>query len=78
MEDLLKGTIKFAVGTCITLGAVTVAGSVVAASTVGKVLSAGAKAAKEAMKEEMANIEEKKEAVGSADNSEMVAVSAES
>ena len=53
MNNLLKNTVKFAVGTSLTLGAVAVGASAVAASSVGRVISAGAKAAKDAIKEEL-------------------------
>ena len=53
MNHILKSTVKFAVGTCIALGSVALAASVVAGSSAAKVVSAGAKAAKDAMKEEM-------------------------
>ena len=54
MNNLLKNTAKFAVGTCFTLGAVAVAASVVAGSNVGKIVSAGFKGAKNAVQEELA------------------------
>ena len=60
MNNILKNTAKFAVGTCIALGSVAVAASVVAGSSAAKVVTAGVKAAKDAMKEEMETL--KKEA----------------
>ena len=54
MNHLLKGTAKFAVGTCFTLGAVAVAATVVAGSNIGKIVSAGFKGAKNAVEEELA------------------------
>ena len=54
MNDLLKNTAKFAVGTCFALGAVAVAASVVAGSNIGKIVSAGFKGAKNAVEEELA------------------------
>jgi len=60
MSDILKNTAKLAIGTCFTLGAVAVAASVVASSSAAKVVTAGVKAAKDAMKEEMETL--KKEA----------------
>jgi len=53
MNNLLKNTAKFAVGTCFTLGAVAVVASVVAGSNVGKIVSAGFKGAKNAVEEEL-------------------------
>ena len=53
MNDLLKSTAKFAIGTCVTLCAVTVAASVAAGTNLGKVV-AGFKGAKGAIKEELA------------------------
>ena len=52
MNDLLKSTAKFAIGTCVTLCAVTVAASVAAGTNLGKVVAAGFKGA--AIKEELA------------------------
>ena len=54
MNNLLKNTAKFAVGTCFTLGAVAVAATVVAGSNIGKIVSAGFKGAKNAVEEELA------------------------
>ena len=54
MNDLLKGTAKFAIGTCVALCAVTVAASVAAGTNLGKVVAAGFKGAKGAIKEELA------------------------
>ncbi|MBQ8600626.1 MAG: hypothetical protein IJ407_04515 [Clostridia bacterium] len=54
MNDLLKGTAKFAIGTCVTLCAVTVAASVAVGTNLGKVVAAGFKGAKGAIKEELA------------------------
>lgn len=53
MEDVLKNTAKFAIGTCVALGAVTVATSVVVGKNVGKVVCAGYRGAKAAIKEEL-------------------------
>ena len=54
MNNLLKNTAKFAVGTCFTLGAVAVAATVVAGSNIGKIVSAGFKGAKNAVEDELA------------------------
>ena len=54
MNDLLKGTAKFAIGTCVALCAVTVAASVAAGTNLGKVVAAGFKGAKGVIKEELA------------------------
>lgn len=54
MNDLLKSATKFAIGTCVTLCAVTVAASVAAGNSLGKVVVAGFKGAKGAIKEELA------------------------
>ena len=54
MNNILKNTAKFAVGTCFTLGAVAVAASVVAGSNVGKIVTAGFKGAKSAVGKELA------------------------
>ena len=54
MNSLLKNTAKFTLGTCFTLGAVAVATSVVAGSNAGKIVTAGFKGAKNAMKTELA------------------------
>ena len=54
MNDLLKGTAKFAIGTCFTLCAVTVAASVAVGTNLGKVVVAAFKGAKGAIKEELA------------------------
>lgn len=53
MNNIMKNTAKFAVGTCIALGSVAVAASVVAGSSAAKVVTAEVKAAKDATKEEM-------------------------
>lgn len=53
MEDILKNTAKFAIGTCVALGAVTVATSVVVGKNIGKVVCAGYRGAKAAIKEEL-------------------------
>lgn len=53
MSDLLKNTAKFAIGTCVTLCAVTVAASVAVGTNLGKVATAGFKGAKDAIKEEL-------------------------
>ena len=52
MNNIMKNTAKFAVGTCIALGSVAVAASVVAGSSAAKVVTAEVKAAKDATKEE--------------------------
>lgn len=54
MNNLLKNTAKFALGTCFTLGAVAVAASVVAGSNIGKIVAAGFKGAKNAVEDELA------------------------
>ena len=54
MNNLLKNTAKFAIGTCFTLGAVAVAATVVAGSNIGKIVSVGFKGAKNAVEEELA------------------------
>lgn len=54
MNNLLKNTAKFAVGTCFTLGAVAVAATVVAGSNIGKLVSAGFKGTKNAVEDELA------------------------
>lgn len=54
MNDLLKSTAKFAIGTCVTLCAVTVAASVAVGTNLGRVVTAGFKGAKGAIKEELA------------------------
>lgn len=59
MNDLLKSTARFAVGTCVTLCAVTVAASVAAGSHLGKIVAAGFKGAKGAIEEELAVQKEK-------------------
>ena len=56
MNNILKNTAKFAVGTCFTLGAVAVAASVVAGSNVGKIVTAGFKGAKSAVEKELAHL----------------------
>ena len=53
MNHILKNTVKFAAGTCLALGSVAVAASVVTGSTAAKVVSAGITAAKDATKQEM-------------------------
>lgn len=53
MKNILKSTVKFATGMCVALGAVAVTASVVPDSKVAKVVTAGVKAAKDAMKEEL-------------------------
>lgn len=53
MEDILKSTAKFAIGTCVALGAVTVATSVAVGKNIGKVVCAGYRGAKAAIKEEL-------------------------
>ena len=53
MSDLLKSTAKFAIGTCVTLCAVTVAASFVVGTDLGKVAAAGFKGAKGAIKDEL-------------------------
>ena len=53
MSNLLKNTAKFAIGSCVTLCAVTVAASVVVGTDLGKVATAGFKGAKGAIKEEL-------------------------
>ncbi len=58
MNNLLKNTAKFALGTCFTLGAVAVAASVVAGSNIGKIVVAGFKGAKNAIEEEIAALKE--------------------
>ena len=70
MNNLLKNTAKFAVGTCFTLGAVAVAASVVAGSNIGKIVSAGFKGTKNAVKEELAAL---KADVATADENVMFA-----
>lgn len=54
MNNLLKNTAKFAVGTCFTLGAVAVVATVVAGSNIGKLVSAGFKGTKNAVEDELA------------------------
>ena len=85
MNDLLKGTAKFAIGTCITLCAVTVAASVAVGNSLGKVVTAGFKGAKDAIKDELATQKEMAKSnedatayvhVDTADSSEEVKVSA--
>ena len=56
MNHLLKNTVKFAIGTCFTLGAVAVAASVVVGSNVGRLVSAGFKGAKSAVEEELTKL----------------------
>ena len=56
MNNLLKNTAKFAIGTCFTLGAVAVAATVVAGSNISKIVSAGFKGAKNAVEEELATL----------------------
>ena len=70
MNNLLKDTAKFAIGTCFTLGAIAVATSVVAGSNVGKIVSAGFKGAKKAVEDELAAM---KANAASADESAMFA-----
>ena len=53
MSNLLKNTAKFAIGSCVTLCAVTVAASVAVGTNLGKVATAGFKGAKDAIKEEL-------------------------
>ena len=59
MNNLLKNTAKFAIGTCVTLCAVTVAASVAVGNSFGKVVIAGFNGAKGAIKEELAAQKEK-------------------
>ena len=80
MNDLLKGTAKFAIGTCFTL----VAASVAAGTNLGKVVAAGFKGAKGAIKEELATQKAKSNEDGAAyinvdtnDSSDEVNASAE-
>lgn len=54
MNNLLKDTAKFAIGTCFTLGAIAVATSVVVGSNVGKIVSAVSKELKKAVEDEQA------------------------
>lgn len=54
MNGLLKTTAKFAIASCATLCAVTVAASVAVGTNLGRVVSAGFKGAKGAIKEEFA------------------------
>lgn len=61
MNQILKNTMKFAVGTCVTLGSIALAVPVVVGSPVAKVVGAGFKAAKEAMKEEITALKEQGE-----------------
>lgn len=62
MNDLLKNTAKFAIGTCFTVCAVTIATSVVLGSNFGKVVSVGFKGAKDAIQAELAAQKDKKAA----------------
>lgn len=87
MNDLLKSTAKFAIGTCVTLCAVTVAASVAAGTNLGKVVAAGFKGAKGAIKEELATQKAKSKSnegdttyinVDTKDSSDEVNASAES
>ena len=77
MNHLLKNTAKFAIGTCVTLGAVAVAASVVVGSNVGKLVSAGFKGAKSAVEEEFTklktNVSSKEENTTFADAEETAA-----
>ena len=59
MNRLLKSTIKFTVGTCVTIGALATAATAVAGSSAAKVMSAGVRAAKSAMKEEAVALKSK-------------------
>lgn len=56
MNNILKNTAKFALGTCFTLGAVAVAATVVTGSNIGKIVAAGFKGAKNAVEEELATL----------------------
>ena len=67
MSNILKNTAKFALGTCFTLGTVAVATSIVAGSNVGKIVSAGYKGAKDAVKMELAALKAKNTSVEVAD-----------
>ena len=69
MNNILKNTAKFAVGICIALGAVAVAASVVAGSSAAKVVTAGVKAAKDAMKEELAVLKNEAASAAAAESS---------
>ena len=53
MNDILKNTAKFAIGTCVTLCAATAVASVAVGTNLGKVATAGFKGAKDAIKEEL-------------------------
>lgn len=53
MSNLLKNTAKFAIGTCVTICAVTAVASVTVGTKLGKVATAGFKGAKSAIKEEL-------------------------
>lgn len=53
MSDLLKSTAKFAIGTCVTICAVTAVASVTAGTKLGKIATAGFKGAKGAIKDEL-------------------------
>lgn len=53
MNDLIKSTAKFAIGTCVTLCAATVAAYAVVGTDLGRVITAGFKGAKGAIKEEL-------------------------
>ena len=70
MKNALKNTVKFAAGVCVALGAVAVTTYTVTGSAAVKVVSAGVKAAKGAMKEEMEAL--KTEAAPAAEGSSSV------
>ena len=76
MNHILKSTVKFAVGTCIALGSVAVAAFVVAGSSAAKVVTAGVKAAKDAMKEEMEALKAETSSVATAVTSSVDAAEA--
>ena len=69
MNNILKNTAKFAAGTCIMLGSVAVAASVLAGSSAAKVVTAGVKAAKDAMKEEMEALKKEATSASAAESS---------
>lgn len=69
MNRILKNTVKFAAGTCIALGSVAVAASVVGGSSAAKVVSAGVKAAKDAMKEEIGTLKAETSSIAAAKTS---------
>lgn len=71
MKSILKSTAKFATGVCVALGTIAVTASVVPDSKVAKVVTAGVKAAKDAMKEEVETLKAEAASAATAEASPM-------